>query len=274
MSKLSNKVVLIVGASKGLGASLAVELARKGNELILVSRNEMALKNLTLDINNKGGRASFYICDISGSKTSETTYENILQNHPKIDCLITNAAVCELNDKYDFEAFERHLQTNLMGSVRAIMKFSEKFEAGGEGLIVSINSMLALTPVPLYQSYVAAKSGLRSYIQSLRISLRDTKIRCVNVYPAFIRTDMIANVTHPKPLEMTPEKMAQKIVQRLEWGLKEIYIPIPSGLLMRFAAIMPNFLYNRLFARRYFGRFFDIAKYHSSRVDKQFSTKP
>jgi short-subunit dehydrogenase len=149
------------------------------------------------------------------------------------------------------------------------MKFATRIEASSEGLIVSINSMLALTPIPLYHSYVSAKSALRSYVQSLRISLRGTKVRCVNVYPAFIRTEMIANVTHPKPLEMTPERMAQKIIERLDCGFKEIYIPIPSGLLMRFATFLPNFLYNRLFERRYFGRFFDIAKYHSSRVTRE-----
>lgn len=258
---LKNKTIVIVGASRGLGAALARILALPGNKLILVARSEDKLQAIQKDCEKQGASCQFYLCDIAQSAAVKRIARQIIKDYPEVNVLIANAAVSNITKIYDPDQFEYTVNVNLFGATRFIMPFAAHFRLRNQGLIVGINSMVGLNPMPLHHGYGTSKAALRMYIKSLRLSFKKTNIKCINVFPGFFASDMTANIDHTKPMEITAEAMATKIVNRMKWGLNEIYIPWIFGFLSLVGQMLPTFLYNRLFERRYFGRFFNVEKY-------------
>lgn len=216
---LSNKVILVSGANRGIGAATVRELLKAGVKKIyagarnldsLPDFNDSRVVSLQLDITR----------DESVQKAADTAKD--------VDVLVNNAGTMAFGDWITStqEVIDADMNTNFYGTLRVIRAFTPHFVNRGSGTIANMVSVVGLAPVPLLAGYSASKAALQSLTQALRGTLAKSGITVVGIYPGPIDTDLAKGI----PLEKsTPEHAAINIVRGIEKGDSYIF-PDPMAL--------------------------------------------
>lgn len=195
-AKVKGKNVLITGASSGIGFSTARKLAKAGANLILVARGEENLKVTQGVVNNLGGTASIYPCDLNSMEAIDELVATVLEDHGHVDILINNAGrsirrpVFEALDR--FHDFERTMQLNYFGAIRLIMGLLPSMKENHSGHIINVSSIGCLTNVPRFSAYVASKSALDGFSNCVSAEVKGLGIDITTIYMPLVRTPMIA----------------------------------------------------------------------------------
>ncbi len=215
---MKDKVIVITGASKGLGESLARLLAQLGAKLVISARDAEALKKISEDIGSV-----FVVADVSDEKAVEKIAAEAISKFGRIDIWINNAGVWLPRasvEETDMKRSHDMLEVNLFGTVYGSKSALIQMKKQGYGSIVNIVSTSALTGRPLSAMYSASKHAARGFTDSLREEAKGTGISVIGIYPGGIKTHLF---DEKKPEDfndfMTPEYVAQKIIDNL---LKEI----------------------------------------------------
>lgn len=216
---LSNKVILVSGANRGIGAAIVRELLKANvRKIYAAARNLNSLPDfgdlrvvpLQLDVTNDGSVQK--AADIAGD----------------VDVLINNAGTMAFGDwvTSSQEMIDADMNTNFYGTLRVIRAFVPHFMGRGSGTVANMVSVVGLAPVPLLAGYSASKAALQSLTQALRATLAKSGITVVGIYPGPIDTDMAKGI----PLEkVTPQHAATNIVSGIEKGDAYIF-PDPMAL--------------------------------------------
>ncbi|MBU3848666.1 MAG: SDR family NAD(P)-dependent oxidoreductase [Candidatus Acinetobacter avistercoris] len=214
--KVHGKVVLITGASSGIGLTVAHKLAAAGAHVLLVARTEESLLQAQADIEAKGGKASVFPCDLNNMEAIDDVSKQILESVDHIDILINNAgrsirrAVSESVDR--FHDFERTMQLNYFGSVRLILNILPQMMENRAGQIINISSIGVLANATRFSAYVASKAALDAFSRCLSAEVHSHKIAITSVYMPLVRTPMIAPTKMYKYVPaLTPEAAADLI---------------------------------------------------------------
>ena len=193
---LEGKVVLITGASSGIGRAAAGALARSGAHLMLVSRTEAKLKEIQKVIEDEGGEAWVYPTDLSDLDVIGGMLDKVLADHGRVDILINNAgrsirrAVAESFDR--FHDFQRTMQLNYFGAIKLIMGVLPGMIERGRGQIINISSIGAQAFPPRFAAYVASKGALEGFSRCLASEVAHHGIVVTNIHMPLVRTPMIA----------------------------------------------------------------------------------
>ena len=193
---LEGKVVLITGASSGIGRAAAGALARSGAHLMLVSRTEAKLKEIQKEIEDEGGEAWVYPTDLSDLDAIGGMLDKVLADHGRVDILINNAgrsirrAVAESFDR--FHDFQRTMQLNYFGAIKLIMGVLPGMIERGRGQIINISSIGAQAFPPRFAAYVASKGALEGFSRCLASEVAHHGIVVTNIHMPLVRTPMIA----------------------------------------------------------------------------------
>ncbi len=187
----SSRTVLITGASSGIGRSLVLEFARRGDQVIGFARDRKRLKALEGAVRAEGGRAVMLVCDIRSERQVERCLKKTTDGRG-VDILINNAGVTTFGDflKTPAVKFNEIIDTNLKGAMivtRALLPLMVKRKRGS---IVNILSYAAKTVYPGSSAYSAAKSGLAGMMNVVREEVRSSGVKITNVYPGAILTPM------------------------------------------------------------------------------------
>jgi short-subunit dehydrogenase len=205
--------IAITGASSGIGAAIARELAKEGAKLTLVARRRELLEGLAKELSVPCHVAA---ADLSNPELAcDWIAEAEAANGP-IDVLVNNAGM-ELISRYhemDLDAADRLLRLNLLTPIRLTHAVLPGMLARKQGTIVDVCSVAALAPSRGYAVYAASKAGLAAASTSLRSELRGSGVHVVTVYPGPVRTDMGAKAT--AALEDSPW------VERAPWGTTDV----------------------------------------------------
>ena len=165
--KLKGQTIVLTGASSGIGAEAARIMARKGATLCLVARREEQLKEVQQAIEAQGGTAFIYPCDLSDNVAIDACAARILDEHPRIDALVNNAAHSirrPIEQSFDrLHDYQRTVQLNYIGAVAMTLQFLPRFVQQGHGHVVNISSLSTQIPIPLFSAYLASKSALESF---------------------------------------------------------------------------------------------------------------
>lgn len=194
--KVHGKVVLITGASSGIGLTIAHKLADAGAHVLMVARTEEALLEAQAEIEAKGGKASVFPCDLNDMNAIDVVSQQILASVDHIDILVNNAgrsirrAVHESTDR--FHDFERTIQLNYFGSVRLILNILPQMMDRQAGQIINISSIGVLANATRFSAYVASKAALDAFSRCLSAEVHSHKIAITSVYMPLVRTPMIA----------------------------------------------------------------------------------
>ena len=168
------------------------------------------------------------------------------------DVVIANAGVSvgtltEMAD--DLIAFERVLRTNVLGMVATFQPFVAPLRARGQGRLVGIASVAGIRGLPGAGAYSASKAAVIAYLESLRVELHGTGVKVVTIAPGYIETPMTSVNTYPMPFLLPADQAAVRFARAIEAGVSYTVIPWQMGVVGKLLRLLPNPLFDRLFAR-------------------------
>jgi short-subunit dehydrogenase len=233
--RLRDQVVVITGASQGIGRETALLFGQQHATIIPVARNEVALGTLGAEIEQAGGRAEPIVADVSDSAAVAAVGDRAIERFGRIDTWVNNAAVSVYAhlDELTFEEMDRVVRVNLLGQLYGSKVAVERMRPIGRGTIVNIGSALSERAVPLQSAYVATKHGIAGFTEALRLELQATSpdIDVVLVLPSSIDTPLfsfarskLGVMPTPIPPVYEPRAVAEAIAHAAEHGGREIVV--------------------------------------------------
>jgi NAD(P)-dependent dehydrogenase (short-subunit alcohol dehydrogenase family) len=190
MSKLTGKVIIVTGASRGIGAAAASALAQAGARVVLTARDGALLGQVAQAI---GDSASAHPCDVSDYTAVEALVAETKSRFGRLDALINNAGVIEpiasIADS-DPAAWARNITINLTGAYHAIRAVLPGMLADGGGTIVNVSSGAALRPLEGWSAYCSGKAGLHMLTRAIALETAGKGIRVFGFQPGTTDTDM------------------------------------------------------------------------------------
>jgi short-subunit dehydrogenase len=214
------KVVLITGASSGIGKATAVKAADAGATVLLVARSLEKLEETKDEIVAAGGTAHIHRCDMADIEDIERMAEEVLAYHGHVDILINNAGRSirrSIALSYDrFHDFERTIQLNYLGSLRLILALLPTMRARKQGHIINISSIGTQTNPPRFSAYVASKAALDAFSRVIASEVVDDKVHITTIHMPLVRTPMIAPTRmYDMFPAITPEEAAEMIAKAM-----------------------------------------------------------
>jgi short-subunit dehydrogenase len=189
---LKENVVVITGASAGIGRALALLLAEQGAWLALAARDEKRLKALAVECEQRGGRALVVPTDVAVEEQCQTLILRTVENYGRIDTLINNAGLsmwAPFDKITDLSMVEKIMRVNYLGSVYPTF-YALPFLKKSRGRIVALSSLTGKVGVPTRSAYAASKHAIAGFFDSLRIELADTGVTVTVLYPGFVATEV------------------------------------------------------------------------------------
>ena len=247
----SNKVVLITGASSGIGYSLAKSLPKENCSLALISRRKNLLDQLASEIKDKINEVGIYVCDVGNINDVRNTYQQIKNDFGKVDVAILNAGTSHRADikNYSYDIAKRIFDTNVFGIINFIEQLIPHFIQRKEGMIVGVSSLAESRGFPRSGFYNASKSAVSLMLESLRIELRTYGIKVITVKPGFVRTPFIDKNEFYMPSIVDVDKAAQIIISGLKKEKKIIQFPLTTVVGSKIAKLMPDWLFDYLMSK-------------------------
>ncbi|NLP85747.1 SDR family NAD(P)-dependent oxidoreductase [Microbacterium sp. CFH 90308] len=215
-------MVVITGASSGIGRATAREFARRGSRLVLASRSATALKPVADECRTLGARVRAIATDVGREEAVDALAAEAIAEFGRIDVWVGNAGVMSYGafERTPSRIFRQVVETNLMGQVHGARAVLPHFRRQGRGTLVLVGSLYSRLASPEIAPYVTSKFGLQGFAESLRQELRGSGIRLRLILPATIDTPIYqhaANFTgrrvHPLPPATSPRRVAHAIVR-------------------------------------------------------------
>jgi NAD(P)-dependent dehydrogenase (short-subunit alcohol dehydrogenase family) len=193
MQELQGKAAIVTGASRGIGAATAEELARQGVAVVLAARSRGEIDAVAKKIEAAGGRASAVACDVARYADVAVAVEHCRSTYGSLDILVNNAGVIDpiarLADS-DPEGWDAVVDINLKGVYHGLRAAIPVMEAQGGGVIVNISSGAATSPLEGWSHYCATKAAVLMLTRCVDKEYRDKGIRVVGLSPGTVATDM------------------------------------------------------------------------------------
>ena len=225
------RIVLVTGASSGIGRSAALKIADAGGIVLLVARTPEKLEETQAQIESGGGIAHIHRCDLADMDDVDRMADEVLAQHGHVDILVNNAGRSirrSIALSYDrFHDFERTMQLNYFGAVKLILRFLPLMRERRSGQIVDISSIGVQTNTPRFSAYVASKAALDAFSRCVASEIVDEGVTITTIHMPLVRTPMI------KPTKMydrfptiTPDRAADMICEAIIHKPKRIATPL------------------------------------------------
>lgn len=204
--KLKDKVIIITGASQGLGKTIAVKAAQECAQVILIARTEKLLQQVKIGIEKNGGQAEYFICDVSSYHNVQSTIKKILNKYKQIDILINGAGIWTTNEieKQHPERRKQALEINTLGTIEFTNAVLPSMEKNNHGHIFNIISTSGASDIPdgdntNWLAYGATKWAIAGFTKDLRTKLKNTKIKVTGFFPGGMDTNIFENAGESNP---------------------------------------------------------------------------
>ena len=250
---MTGRRVFITGASSGIGSALARHYAGQGAVLGLVARRADRLAELAAELNIAGAASVFaYPLDVTDADALQAAGDDFMMHAGPPDVVIANAGVSSgtlTEHREDLAAIRRILDINVYGLATTFAPFIPAMRQRGTGRLVGIASVAGIRGLPGAEAYSASKAAAIAYLESLRVELRSSGVRVVTIAPGYIDTPMTEHNPYPMPFMLPVDEAAQRFTQAIERGTSYTVIPWQMGLVAKVLRLLPNWLYDRLFAK-------------------------
>ena len=286
MTDWANKVVLITGASSGIGRGLALELARRGARLGLLARGASAgqsaaaagagvgssstrsafqpespsrlqevANEIERDSNGKSENRTLVLpADVRDALAVRAAAERLRQEFGAIDVMIANAGMAATTDatELDPEEVAKLLSVNVMGAVNSVAAVLPEMVKRGSGQLVAISSLSAYRGLRKSAAYCASKASVSAFFESVRLDLMGSGVDVTIIHPGFIKTPLTAGRKAKMPYLMEVDYAVNKMIQAVEKRKKSYAFPWQLATIVRAGMIMPNFMYDWIAIRNSF----------------------
>lgn len=192
-----DKVVLITGASSGIGAGIARELGAAGCKLLLGARRSERLEALAAEINAAGGEAACRRLDVTDSADVAAFAQAARERWGRVDVIVNNAGIMPLSPMASLKTAEwmQMVDVNIKGVLNGIAAVLPEFTARGAGHIINLGSIGALSVVPTAAVYCATKHAVRAISEGLRQERDDLRVTCI--HPGVVESELASTITDP-----------------------------------------------------------------------------
>ena len=245
--RLNNRTILITGGTSGIGRELAARLLSSGNTVLVTGRDQAKLDATAQSL---PGLHTFR-SDAGKSDDIAALHAEVVARFPNLDVLVNNAGIMrnlDLNEDRGLDDVVREIEIDLNGPLRMVQQFLPHLRARGEAMVVNVTSGLAFVPFPLSPVYSAAKAGLHAYTQCLRLQLRGTGVRVVELAPPGVETPLF-RAEFGEELEgqkaMDVGVLVTKAIAGIESGKDEIR-PGLSNVLKAMSRLAPGFMLKQM----------------------------
>jgi uncharacterized oxidoreductase len=235
---------LITGGAGGIGYELTKQLTALGNAIFITGRDQTKMDR---------AKAAFpkihtFRSDVSDPEAIATLYEKVTQQFPELNILINNAGVMRKINVHDkagsLEDITREIEINLSGPIRMVKQFLPHLKTKSEAAIMNVSSGLAFVPLPISPVYCATKAGLHSFTESLRVQLRNTKVKVFDLAPPATQTELLDgfDVEDMKGASiMKVDDMVKVVVKGMQTDRFEIR-PGQANQLKMMSRVAPGFI--------------------------------
>lgn len=226
---LSDRTVLVVGGTSGIGRELARRFAAAGSTVAVAGRSRTALSELAAE-----GFGTFRV-DVTDGFAVEAARDAVLTRYPDLDTVVTMPGVMlmeDLRDPAHFETAEATIDTNLLGTIRVIDAFTPHLVRRGAGTFITVTSGIAFLPFPPMPSYAASKAAVHAYSEALRAQLDGTGVGVVELVPPAVAT---AGQEKVNPHALPLDDFATEVVHLLSKDPTPREILVKGVLMHRFA---------------------------------------
>ena len=248
MNYWTNKVVMITGASSGIGRGLAVEIAGRGANVGLVARRAEVIGEVVREIEAAGGKAAALPADVQNEDSIRAAAEKLRASLGPIDVLIANAGIGPTRDAADFSAEEVSdvINVNVIGASNSVAAVIPEMVARGSGQLVAISSLAAYRGLPRSAAYCASKAAVSAFFESLRLDLEPRGIDVTIIHPGFIKTPLTAGRESQMPFLMELDDAVGKIVRAIGKRRKSYSFPWQLATIVRAGMLMPIWMYDQI----------------------------
>jgi short-subunit dehydrogenase len=226
------KIVLITGASSGIGHASAIKFAKKGAKLILVSRNIEKLNQISEDLKKLNASNFVFECDVSDKFQVNKLSKVVLDRFGSIDILVNNAgfAVYGSVNNLSIEEIESQMKTNYFGMIYFVKNFLPSMIKKKSGHIVNVASVAASFGLPGIAPYCASKFAMLGFSEGLKYELKGTGVGITVVSPIMVRTNFFnhpsfKNMPNYSSTSISPETVAKAILRASNSPRLEIIVP-------------------------------------------------
>jgi short-subunit dehydrogenase len=238
---------VVTGASSGIGAALAKQLAARGLEVWLCARRKELLDALVGEIEGQGGKAHALVLDVSHADQVTAAMTRLDAESGGIDLVVANAGVGGANgakplSKSSWQEVRDFLQINLVGAAATLYPFIGPMLARGHGHLVGVSSVAADVPTPRSAPYGASKAGLTFFLEAADMELRARGIDVTIIHPGFIKTPMTADIHEPMPFLMDVDKAAKIIDRAIQSRRRLVRLPWQMALVTGVGRRLPRWL--------------------------------
>ncbi len=250
-----NKVILLTGASSGIGAALALELAKRGAILGLLARREDLLKELAARCEAVGGKARVLVADVVDAKAVQKSADKLRNEFGKIDILIANAGIGGNNAEtrnLDAEAVKKVIDINLIGAINAVAAVLPQMLENKSGQLAAVSSLAGIRGLPKSAAYSASKAGMTAFFESVRLDVQDRGVAVTIIQPGFIKTPLTSGRTSKMPFLMELEDSIPHFINAIEQRRKFAAFPWQLATFVQLGRIFPAWLYDKVAGRAKF----------------------
>jgi NAD(P)-dependent dehydrogenase (short-subunit alcohol dehydrogenase family) len=213
MAVYAGKVVVVTGASQGIGRALCLELAAQRPKLVLAARDETALEAVAAECRARGAEALVVPTDVSDEAACRSLVERTVERYSSLFVLVNNAGIgmlARFEDVTDLSLYERLMRVNYLGSVYPTF-YALPHLKRSRGQIVAVSSLVGLAGVPMRTAYAATKHAQMGFFDSLRIELRDAGVAVTVIAPYFVRSEIRRRSPGPdgRTIEASPVRESE-----------------------------------------------------------------
>lgn len=254
MTYWTNKVVMITGASAGIGRGLALEIASRGGNLALLARREDLLSEIIDEAKQRNVKAVAATADVRDVKAVSEAADSFRKELGPIDILIANAGIgtSDHATRLTPEHAANVIGINVLGAVNSVAAVLPEMVERKRGRLVAISSLAAYRGLAKSAAYCASKAALTAYFESLRIDLRRTGVGVTIIHPGFIKTALTSGRGAKMPYLMELEDGVKKIVSAIEKEKKIYAFPWQLATIVRASMLMPPAMYDWIAERNSF----------------------
>lgn len=227
-----NKIIIVTGASKGIGREIAKELAKKGNTIIAnYNKSEKEIKELQQELEKQNIKIDIYKADISKREEAAKLVKYTIQKYGKIDVLINNAGISQIKEftQITDEDWNNMINTNLNSVFYMSQEACHNMIHNKKGCIINISSIWGITGASCEVHYSVSKAGVDALTKALAKELGPSNIRVNSIAPGIINTEMNAHLSEEEKQNIEEEIPLEKIGQAIdiercvEWLIEDEY---------------------------------------------------
>lgn len=247
-----DKVILLTGASSGIGEGIALAMASKGAKIGLLARRAEMLDDLKQRCIDAGGEAISLPADVTDAEKVAAAAESLRKAFGPIDIMIANAGIggnnAETRDLVP-EAVKKVIDINLLGAANAIHAVLPQMLERGSGQLVAISSLAGFRGLPKSAAYSASKAGMTAFFESVRLDAAHRGVAVTIIQPGFIKTPLTAGRENKMPFLMELQDAVPHFLDAIERKKKFSAFPWQLATIVRLGKIMPTWLYDRVAGR-------------------------